>query len=195
VDSNIKFLTLLALALSGIVVSYNFQEETPVVEPATPPVTVQLSDVQICDALVSDTLNETYLLDNEYSAVTVWNKLKTHNFNCALVFGNLSMNNEPITSCNRLWVTFSGIAIDSGAVYIEDETNYDLDNCTADYTDNSTAEYVDNSTTDYIDNSTSEHHTSSQSQGTGYAFIATPHEEILVCSAELTKPTFRRLIP
>ncbi|OPY19181.1 MAG: hypothetical protein A4E23_01264 [Methanomethylovorans sp. PtaU1.Bin073] len=120
-DSNIKFLTLLALALSGLVVSYNFQEEQPVVEPVTPPVTVQLSDVQICDALVSDTLNETYLLDNEYSAVTIWNKLKTQNFDCTLIFGNLSMNNEPITSCNRLWVTFNGIAIDSGAVYIDDQ--------------------------------------------------------------------------
>lgn len=85
--------------------------------------------------------------------------------------------------------------VDDGNISDEDETNHDLDNCTADYVDNSTAEYVDNSTTDYIDNSTSEHHTSSQSQGTGYAFIATPHEEILVCSAELTKPTFRRLIP
>ena len=120
-DSNIKYLTLLALALSGIFVSYISQEDTMVVEPATPPVTVQLSDVQICDALVSDTLNETYLLDNEYSAVTVWNKLKTHNFSCTLVFGNLSMNDEPITSCNRLWVTFDGIAIDSGAVYIDDQ--------------------------------------------------------------------------
>ncbi|WP_321417241.1 hypothetical protein [uncultured Methanomethylovorans sp.] len=120
-DGNIKFLTLLALALSGIVVSYTSQEDPMVVESTPPHVTVQLSDVQICDALVSDTLNETYLLDNEYSAVTVWNKLKTHNFSCTLVFGNLSMNDEPITSCDRLWVTFDGIAIDSGAVYIDDQ--------------------------------------------------------------------------
>ena len=45
-DSNIKYLTLLALALSGIFVSYISQEDTMVVEPATPPVTVQLSDLQ-----------------------------------------------------------------------------------------------------------------------------------------------------
>jgi hypothetical protein len=121
VDNKIKYLILLALVLIAAVVSHSFQEEPLVVEPAPPSVTVQLSDVQICDALVSDTLNETYLLDNEYSAVTVWNKLKTHNFSCTLVFGNLSMNDEPITSCNRLWVTFNGIAIDSGAVYIDDQ--------------------------------------------------------------------------
>jgi hypothetical protein len=121
VDDKIKYLILLALVLIAAVVSCSFQEETPVIEPATPSVIVQLSDVQICDALVSDTLNETYLLDNEYSAMTIWNKLKTHNFSCTLVFGNLSMNDEPITSCNRLWVTFDGIAIDSGAVYIDDQ--------------------------------------------------------------------------
>lgn len=120
-DDKIKYLILLALVLIAAFVSCNFKEEPLVIEPATPPVTVQLSDVQICDALVSDTLNETYLLDNEYSAVTVWNKLKTHNFSCTLVFGNLSMKDEPITSCNRLWVTFDGIAIDSGAVYIDDQ--------------------------------------------------------------------------
>jgi hypothetical protein len=85
--------------------------------------------------------------------------------------------------------------IDDGNNSDEDETNHDLDNGTADYVDNSTTEYVDNSTTEYIDNSTSEHHRSSHSQGKGYAYIATPHEEILVCSAELTKPTFRRLVP
>ena len=85
--------------------------------------------------------------------------------------------------------------IDDGNISEEDETNHELDNCTAEYVDNSTTEYVDNSTTEYIDNSTSEHHRSSHSQGTGYAFIATPHEEILVCSAELTKPTFRRPAP
>jgi hypothetical protein len=121
VDKNIKYLVLLALVLFATVVSYSVKEEKPIVEPATPPAIVQLSDVQICDTLVSDTLNETYLLDNEYSAVTIWNKLKTQNFDCALIFGNLSMNDEPITSCNRLWVTFNGIAIDSGAVYIDDQ--------------------------------------------------------------------------
>jgi hypothetical protein len=85
--------------------------------------------------------------------------------------------------------------IDDGNNSDEDETNHDLDNGTADYVDNSTTEYVDNSTTDYIDYSTSEHHRSGHSQGKGYAFVTTPQEEILVCSAELTKPTFRRPVP
>ena len=84
--------------------------------------------------------------------------------------------------------------IDDGQNSDEDETNHDLDNSTIDYIDNSTVDYVDNSTTDYIENSTSEHHRRGHSQGKGYAFIATPHEEIIICSAELTKPTYRRLV-
>ena len=85
--------------------------------------------------------------------------------------------------------------IDDGQNSDEDETNHDLDNGTADHVDNSTVDYVDDSTTDYIDNSTSEHHRKGHSHGKGYAFIETPHEEIIICSAELTKPTFRRLVP
>lgn len=72
-----------------------------------------------------------------------------------------------------------------------EEPNTDLDNCTSDYVDNSTSDYVDNSTTEYIDNSTTEHHRSSQSKGTGYAFVANQSEQIFIASAELTKPTFR----
>jgi hypothetical protein len=112
---------LAALILALTISSYSDKEEPEVVDPVQQPITVQPSDVEICAAIVLDTLNETYLLDNEYSAVSIWNKLKKNNFECTLVFGNLSMRDEPITSCDRLWVTFQGIAIDSGAVYIDDQ--------------------------------------------------------------------------
>jgi hypothetical protein len=121
-SNNTKYFVLLAaLILTLAIASCSDKEEPVVVEPVQQPITVQPSDVEICAALVSDTLNETYLLDNEYSAVSIWNKLKKNNFECTLVFGNLSMSDEPITSCDRLWVTFQGIAIDSGAVYIDDQ--------------------------------------------------------------------------
>lgn len=52
-------------------------------------------------------------------------------------------------------------------------------------------EDLDNSTT-IIDNSTTEHHKSSRNK-VGYAVIVTPHKEIVVGSAELTKPTYKKM--
>ena len=121
-DSKKKYAIMIGvIVIALITISYCFKGENVVVEPAASPASVHLSEVQVCAALVSDTLNETYLLDNEYCAVTVWNKLKKQNLDCTLVFGNLSTTDEPITSCNRLWVIFNDIAIDSGAVYTDDQ--------------------------------------------------------------------------
>lgn len=123
-SDNTKYYALLALLVLSLTIAILFcsdKEEPVVVEPVTHPVIVQPSDIEVCSALVSDTLNETYLLDNEYTAANIWNKLKKNKFECTLVFGNLSMSEEPITSCDRLWVIFQGIAIDSGAIYIDDQ--------------------------------------------------------------------------
>lgn len=121
-DSKKKYAIIIGvIVIALIAISYCFKEEPVVLDPAASPTSVHLSEVQICAALVSDTLNETYLLDNEYSAVIVWNKLRKQNLDCTLVFGNLSMTDEPITSCNRLWVIFNNIAIDSAAVYTDDQ--------------------------------------------------------------------------
>jgi hypothetical protein len=47
-------------------------EEPAVLETVQDPEITQPSEVEICYAIVSDTLNETYLFDNEYTAVSIW---------------------------------------------------------------------------------------------------------------------------
>lgn len=123
-SDNTKYYVLLALLVLSLTIAVSYcseKGEPAILEPAQHPDITQPSDVEICYTIVSDTLNETYLFDNEYTAVSIWNKLKKNNLECTLVFGNLSTSDEPITSCDRLWVIFQGIAIDSGAVYIDDQ--------------------------------------------------------------------------
>ncbi len=65
-------LSLLVLSLTMVISFYCDYEEPAVLETVQDPEITQPSEVEICYAIVSDTLNETYLFDNEYTAVSIW---------------------------------------------------------------------------------------------------------------------------
>lgn len=107
----IVFSVLLLVSLTLIV-------STPTVSTTH---TVAFTNAQKIESAASTTLNDTYIVDNEDTALTIWNKLNTENVPCKLIFGNLGISDEPITQGNRLWVVANGIAIDSGQLYADEQ--------------------------------------------------------------------------
>lgn len=77
------------------------------------------SKIDLCYQAASSTLNDSFIKDNEFAAISVWNKLNKKGISCTLLVGNLSLSNESITQCNSIWVVTEDVAIDGGIIYTD----------------------------------------------------------------------------
>lgn len=80
-----------------------------------------LSKIDLCYQAASSTLNDSFIKDNEFAAISVWNKLNKKGISCTLLVGNLSLSNESITQCNSVWVVAEDVAIDDGILYTDSQ--------------------------------------------------------------------------
>lgn len=79
------------------------------------------SKIDLCYQAASSTLNDSFIKDNEFAAISVWNKLNKKGISCTLLVGNLSLSNESITQCNSIWVVAEDVAIDDGILYTDSQ--------------------------------------------------------------------------